>query len=111
MSKPFDKVSIEERVSFTGQPCCLPFSHPNYEPPTPDQVSYLVKACGWSQREVALIAGVGHDPKKGSTTVRKWRAPADKPEHRQIPYAAWRLLLIYAGVVVAGSALESLQRP
>ncbi|CAN0493716.1 unnamed protein product, partial [Scytosiphon promiscuus] len=36
---------------------------------------------------------------KGSTTIRKWQTPVGKPEHRDIPYAPWRLMLITAGVV------------
>lgn len=38
---------------------------------------------------------VGVDPR----TVRKWTAPAEAKNHRDIPYAAWRLFLQYVGVV------------
>lgn len=79
-------------------PCCLPFSHPDYEPPSPEQVDALIRVMGWSQSDAARIVGVACDAKKGSTTLRKWRASRDSAEHREIPYAAWRLLLIHAEI-------------
>jgi hypothetical protein len=81
-----------------GTTCTLPYSDPGYEPPTPQQVDALIKFMGWSQNDVARLVGVSYDPKKGSTTVRKWRTDKNLPEHRAIPYAAWRLLLIAANI-------------
>lgn len=84
---------------FRDLACSLRYADPGYEPPTPEQVSGLIQAAGWSQNDVAKLVGVNYNPAKGSTTIRKWRAPAASPEHRDIPYSAWRLMLIYAGVV------------
>jgi hypothetical protein len=79
-------------------PCVLPYANPGYQRPTPGEVDALIKAVGWSQAEVAKIVGVSYNPEKGSTTVRKWRAPLHSTEYREIPYSAWRLLLIHAGI-------------
>lgn len=84
--------------AFKQKPCSLPFSDPGYIPPTPEEVDALIKLAGLSQRQTAQITGVRYDD-KGSSAVRKWRASTDKTYHRAISYAAWRLLLLEAGVV------------
>lgn len=79
-----------------------PFSNSfdsGFEQPTAQDVKALRSLCGWSQNDVAKLVGVNFNPSKGSTTVRKWETPENKPEHRKIPYSAWRLMLIYAGIV------------
>ncbi|WP_069005357.1 hypothetical protein [Candidatus Thiodiazotropha endoloripes] len=85
--------------AFKGRPCTLPFNHPDYKPPEPYEVAALTGLAGWSQTRTADLVGVKSNPKKGSTTVRKWRTKKGNPEYRQIPYANWRLMLLYAGVV------------
>lgn len=96
--------------AFKNRPCSLPYCHPDYRPPTPEEVTALIKLAGWSQRETALITGVNYNPKKGSTIVRRWRAPEESAEHRAIPYAAWRLLLEQAGVVTVDEAIIAFER-
>ncbi len=96
--------------AFTNRPCALPYCHPDYRPPTSEEVTALIKLAGWSQREVALIAGVSYTQGKGSATVRRWQAPVDKSEHRAIPYAAWFVLLEHAGVVTVDDALIAFER-
>jgi hypothetical protein len=85
--------------AFSNRSCSLPFSDPNYCPPTPEEVKQLIALAGWSQNGTAKLAGVAWNKAKGSSTVRRWKAPADKPDSKNIPYAAWRLLLLYAGVI------------
>jgi len=85
--------------AFKERPCSFVFSHPHYHPPTPEEIDALIKLCGWSQNETAKLVGVSYNPKKGSSTIRKWRAKQTSDDYREIPYASWRLLLIYAGVV------------
>jgi hypothetical protein len=80
-------------------PCALPFADTGYKHPTPAQVDALIKAAGWSQNDAAKIVGVNFNPTKGSTTIRKWRTASRYEESRAIPYSAWRLMLIAAGVV------------
>jgi hypothetical protein len=84
--------------AFRGLPCSLLFADPGYSRPTPGEVDALIRAAGWSQNDAARIVGVSFGD-KGSTTIRKWRAPLQSAEYREIPYSAWRLMLIYAGVV------------
>lgn len=84
---------------FRNRPCALPFGNPAYAPPTPHEVDRLIKLAGWSQSGVARLVGVTYNAKKGSSTIRKWRANIDKDDYREIPYSAWRLMLLYAGVV------------
>jgi hypothetical protein len=84
---------------YKNRNCCLPFSHVDYEPPKPEDVGHLIELMGWSQNDTAKLAGVSWNPLKGSPTVRRWKAPSDKDSSRVIPYSAWRLLLICAGVV------------
>ncbi|QSB03819.1 hypothetical protein JWZ98_22815 (plasmid) [Methylomonas sp. EFPC1] len=84
---------------FRNRPCALPFGHAAYISPTPHEVDRLIKLAGWSQSAVARLVGVTYNPKKGSSTIRKWRADRDKDDYREIPYSAWRLMLLYAGVV------------
>ncbi|MCU7845327.1 MAG: hypothetical protein KZQ93_15970 [Candidatus Thiodiazotropha sp. (ex Monitilora ramsayi)] len=85
--------------AFKTRACTLPFGNPDYRPPDPEEVAALTELMGWSQSVTARLVGVNYDPKKGSTTVRKWKTSREKKEHREIPYAAWRLMLLYAGVV------------
>ena len=92
---------------FRNLPCALPFCSDAYCAPTPEEVSNLIRLSGWSQREVALIAGVSHN-EKGSTTVRKWKAKSGA-EARAIPYAAWRQLLEVAGVVTVEDVKKELE--
>lgn len=81
--------------------CARLFDDPAYRPPTPQEVDALIKKAGWSQNQAAKIAGVRYDPDKGSRTIRTWRTAVGSSNHREIPYAAWRLMLITAGVVPA----------
>lgn len=88
------------------RPCCLPYADPGYRPPTPEEVSALIKGMGWSQNDAAKICGANYNPDKGSTTVRRWQTPASAADSREIPYAAWRLLLINAGLVREGGQYQ-----
>ncbi len=91
--------------AFKNRPCALHFNHQGYQPPTPQEVARLLELAGWSQNKTAQLVGVSWNPSKGSSTVRKWKAPSDKKDARPINYAAWRLLLLYSGVVAVGDAL------
>lgn len=84
---------------FQDLPCALRFVDDGFRLPTAAEVDALVKAVGWSQNDVAKLVGVSFNPEKGSPTVRRWRTDEQYAEHRPIPYSAWRLMLIAAGVV------------
>ena len=85
--------------AFKNRPCALPLDDPDYRSPEPEELAALISIMGWSQNVVAKKTGVRWDPKKGSSTVRRWKTAKTDPEHRDIPNAAWRLLLLEAGVV------------
>ena len=93
-------VMIDESNTFErlkSSPCALPFFHPDYIPPTPEEVAMLIKISGLSQRQAALVTGVSSNS-KGSPTIRRWKTDIHSSEHRSIPYAAWRLLLEFTGI-------------
>ena len=62
----------------------LLYTHPDYTPPTPDEVKALLKDMKLTGKEAAKILGVS-----SGRTIRKWTGGTTK-----IPYAAWRLLLL-----------------
>ncbi len=99
--RPFygEKGRVRTLEAFKNLTCTLPFWHPSYTPPDPSEIRALTEYSGWSQSVTAQLVGVRYDPKKGSTTIRKWKTDRGKKEHREIPYAAWRLMLLYAGIV------------
>lgn len=94
--------------AFRNRPCSLPYTNEYYTPPTTDEVGQLIKLAGWSQNDTARLVGVSFNPEKGSLTVRRWKMPIASDNHRDIPYAAWRLLLLHAGVVKVDDALKEL---
>jgi len=88
--------------------CALPFTDEDYQPPTPEMIAQLINLAGWSQNDAAKLAGVSWDTKRGSSTIRKWKSAKGEKEHREIPYSAWRLMLLYAGVINTKDALQAI---
>ncbi len=84
--------------AFSKRDCARLFDD-DYVPPTPEEVAQLIRLAGWSQNDAAKKVGVTWHPKKGSSTIRKWKSAKAKEENRGIPYSAWRLMLLNAGVV------------
>lgn len=97
--------------AFERLSCALPFTDERYRAPTPQEVAQLINLSGWSQNDTAKLVGVSWDTKRGSSTIRKWKSAKGEKEHREIPYSAWRLLLIYAGVVNSADALQAIGQP
>ncbi len=69
-----------------------PFYHPDYQPPSTQELLSLMKDCAWTGAKVGALVGVD------SRTVRRWTEG-----ERPIPYSAWRLLLLYAAVGMSKS--------
>lgn len=69
-----------------------------YEAPPPHILKAVRDKFDLTQVDVAKITGVSYN-KKGSSTVAKWETHQSKKDHRQMPYSAWRLLLITLKVV------------
>lgn len=82
----------EDQVTIR-QSCLVPFSAPEYTPPTWQEVRALLQKHRLTGSSAASITGV--NPR----AVRKWQAPPDASSHTEIPYSAWRLLLIHTGEV------------
>ena len=54
--------------------------------------------------------GAHYDSKKGSTSVRRWQTDTSSKDYRTISYSAWRLLLLYAGIVTVDDGLKAIER-
>lgn len=72
----------------------LPFTDPEYSPPTPADVRALKARSGKTGRELCAIVGM-----EDHRTWRRWSQDADAAGHRKIPYSAWRLLLLELDLV------------
>jgi len=92
--------------AFKNRNCARLYTDELYTPPEPEEVSQLIILCQWSQNDAAKLMGVKWDTKKGSSTIRKWKSDKAKKDYREIPYSAWRLMLIYAGVVGVETGLN-----
>lgn len=86
------KVDVEEGV--IRQSCLRSFDDPQYTQPLPSEVRTLIQKLDMSGNQVALYLGV-----VSGRTIRKWQTNADTQNNNHIPYAAWRLLLIRAGLI------------
>jgi hypothetical protein len=87
-----------QMIDFSMRTCCLGASHPRYTAPTSEEVKVVLRFRGWSHADAAKLVGVAYNSKGGSTTVQKWCANENSSDYRRISYAAWRLLLAYAGI-------------
>jgi hypothetical protein len=72
----------------------LAYNDPRYRAPTPADVRAVVEMLELTADQVAALVGM-----KDGRAVRRWLASCDSKTHAQIDYAAWRLLLIEAGLV------------
>jgi hypothetical protein len=106
MPKRSDEITNLDQIK--SLPSALPFCHPDYRHPTPSEVGALIRLVGLSQRKTALIVGVRSDD-SGSSTVRRWKTDISSKEYREIPYAAWRLLLEYSGAVTVKEVRDALK--
>ena len=73
-----------------NDPQCLRFTDPRYVPPTSEQIRDALKyGKHWTGAQTAKALGI-----QSSRTIRKWTGGEN-----EIPYAAWRLLLLMKGIV------------
>ena len=68
----------------------LLFREEIYEPPTGDEVRAVLTYAGLTGAEAGLVVGAS------DRAIRRWTGG-----DRVISYSAWRLLLVYAGLVEA----------
>jgi hypothetical protein len=71
----------------------LAYNDPGYCAPTPADVRAVIDLLDLTADQVAALVGM-----KNGRAVRRWLASLDSKTHAQIDYAAWRLLLIKAGL-------------
>ena len=69
-------------------------------PPTPDNIKAIVKAAGLTREQAAALVHVGLQ------TMHNWCSPLDSQNHRQMPLAAWELLLIKTEKIRANTSLK-----
>jgi hypothetical protein len=72
----------------------LAYNDPGYRAPMPADVRVVIELLGMTADQVATLVGM-----KDGRAVRRWLASPDSKTHAQIDYAAWRLLLIEAGLI------------
>ena len=88
MSEPRAEYKVTGRTEIRHG-CRLPFADPNYQAPTSDEIRAALKHGGMTGAGAGALLGVG------GRTVRKWTGG-----ERDIPYSAWRLLLISIGLAL-----------
>ncbi|MEO8466223.1 MAG: hypothetical protein ABI640_12840 [Gammaproteobacteria bacterium] len=76
----------------------LPFADPQYRPPSAAEFREVTRLLALTGSQAGLLLGVT------SRAIRKWIGGES-----DVPYAAWRLLLIHAGMAL-GEDLVALQR-
>jgi hypothetical protein len=79
----------------------LPFYDERYRPPTPEEIREVLRLLAWTGSFAGSQLGVT------GRTVRKWTG-GEAP----MPYSAWRLMLIYAGMAIdtEGNAVPRVMR-
>jgi len=83
-------------VTLPASGTLLAYNDPGYCAPTPADVRAVIELLDLTADQVAALVGM-----KNGRAVRRWLASLDSKTHAQIDYAAWRLLLIEAGLTRA----------
>ncbi|MEM9151634.1 MAG: hypothetical protein AAGB19_14430 [Cyanobacteria bacterium P01_F01_bin.3] len=79
----------------------LPRTDPSFQKPTPSDIRTLKAISGLTGRELSELVGL-EDPRGW----RRWSQDSDAPGARQIPYTAWRMLVLELGLAPAGQVLD-----
>jgi hypothetical protein len=80
-------------MTLPAPPTLLAYNDPGYRAPTHVDVRAVIELLGLTADQVAALVGM-----KDGRAVRRWLASHDSKTHAQIDYAAWRLLIIEAGL-------------
>lgn len=99
-------VTIE---AFQNRPCSLPAAHPEFVPPTSQEVKSLRHLIGYSQKDLGLLGNKPVSP-KGCSAVRKWEAIEESKEHRTMDYCLWRQMLYIAGIASIDDDVQALKK-
>lgn len=76
--------------------CTVPISNLVYQPPKPEEIREALRRADLTGAVAGRLLGVD------GRTIRKWTGG-----ERDIPYSAWRLLLIETGLAKAGDGLDA----
>lgn len=71
-------------------------------PPSSEEIREFMGIFDLNQEEVAILTGIS------IASVKKWCLSSGTKEQRKIPYAAWRLLLIYSGMKVSTDSINEI---
>ncbi len=75
------------------------FAGSDYRPPSRGEVRALVALLGWGHFDAHLHLGISfHKSKRVSSTLSEWTR-GDQAEASRIPYSAWAMMLLFAGIV------------
>jgi len=72
------------------------YSESGFLAPGPEDIRAVITMLDLTAAEVAALVGL-----RDGRAVRRWLAPSSSKTHAKIDYAAWRLLLLEAGMVRA----------
>lgn len=81
-------------MNFPEPSTLLTYDSLAFRAPAPSDVRAVIDMLGLTAGQVASLVGM-----KDGRAERRWLASEDSKTHAQIDYAAWRLLLIEAGLV------------
>ncbi len=90
--------SPSEQRTEPGHETRLPFSSPRYRAPNTDDVRVAIQTLGLSSAAAAQLLGVP------SAAVHQWVGGRS-----EIPYSAWRLLLIHSGLALDAPSRRELE--
>lgn len=88
MSETHAEYIVKGRTTIR-QGCLVPFADTRYVAPTPDDIKQALREGSLTGAAAGQLLGVT------GRTIRKWTGG-----ERDIPYSAWRLLLISIGLAV-----------
>tara|TARA_R110000772_G_scaffold155953_1_gene267037 strand:+ start:2103 stop:2459 length:357 start_codon:yes stop_codon:yes gene_type:complete len=94
MSEDHAKYTVSTAPPALRPGTLLRFTDAGYQAPGAQDVRTLKAISGKTGRELTELVGIADQ-----RTFRKWTAPEGASQRSQIPYAAWRLLLIELGLV------------
>lgn len=98
MSEERGKYDVAGTASELPAGTLVRFTDPAYQAPTPADIRTLKEISGMTGRELCALVGV-----EDQRTWRRWSQEASAPGARQMPYSAWRLLLIELGLISAST--------
>ncbi len=77
----------------------LPYADPRFVPPTPKEVAEVIRRLELTGATAGKLLGVD------GRTIRRWIG-----SERDMPYSAWRLLLIEAGLALVGAPADAARK-